>query len=138
METASVKYLGGLHDPLKVISEDENGVVREPDVYRGFDESGHAASFEAGGDPVEVSQAMADRLADEFPGFFAIDGKAGEKKKRGKKADQPNSDEMRAQLLERDRGELDAVAAELGIDDPAGVASVEELVDAIIAKHAEQ
>lgn len=47
-------------------------------------------------------------------------------------------DQLRAELLQTDREQLNAIATEMGIEDADTVETVEELVEAMLAKKAEQ
>lgn len=123
MSTSTVSYLGGIHT-------DTAG-----DVYRGHDpELGLPVSL-AVGDEAEVSAAKAEQLAADFPGCFEVDGKvAGDRPNPGKTS---GGGDLREQLLGHKRDELNAAAAELGIEAPEALQNKAAVVDAILAaKHA--
>lgn len=122
--TSTVSYLGGIHAP--------------DDVYRGHDvELGVPVQLKVG-DEADVSQAKADQLAADFPGCFEIDGKVAGKRPSPAKPSEPASeeDELRKQLLEHKRAELNAAAAELGIVDAEAMPNKAAVVDAIVAAKA--
>jgi len=119
VKSRTISYLGGAH---ALHHEDE------PDVFNSVDpETG--ATFQLGvGDEVEVSEAKAAQVAEDHPGCFEVDGKVA-----GERAAAPASDDdLRGQLLAHKRDELNAAAAELGVEAPEALPNKAAVVDAII------
>lgn len=116
-----ISYLGGIH--------------ADSDVYRGHD--GKIPVTLAVGEAAEVSAEKAEQLAADFPGCFEIDGEVAGKRPKPAKPSDPgepqNEDGLRAQLLDHKREELNAAAAELGIDAAEALPNKAAVVDAIIA-----
>lgn len=126
----TIKYLGGIHALAK----------GEEDIYIGQD-AGEPVSLVAG-DEIDVSDEKAAQVADDFPGCFAIDGKtAGSKRKAAKQqsddSDGDGDDDLAGKLLAHNREELNAAAAQLGIEDADKLPNKQAVVDAIVAKKAE-
>jgi hypothetical protein len=134
MAPSTIEYLGGIHE--LNVDQDEG---EERDLYHGFDpETGRAFNLDVG-EETEVSQAKAAQVAADFPGCFKVDGTVA-----GKRAKKPSSDgegsggdDIRDQLLTHKRDELNAAAAKLGIDAPEALPNKAAVVDAILAKRAE-
>lgn len=135
---APVTYRGGLHGHLHLLSNDEDGKVYEDDVYNGVDPATGQPVTIAKGQTEEVSAEMAAYLAATFPHCFDVDGVKAKPKARGKKKTDADADaDAKAKLLEHSRDELNAAAAELGIEDAEALDSDEAVADAILAKIAE-
>jgi hypothetical protein len=130
-----VKYRGGLHT-LVLISEGPKGKVYERDVFNGYDhEAGESFNLSAGGEETEISDTAAAQIAEDHPGYFEIDGHTAGKRSAGEKKQKEKS--PREQLLAAKRAELDAAAAALEIPEPEKLPNKEAVVDAILAKKAE-
>jgi hypothetical protein len=98
--------------------------VGDEEEYSGYD-AGESIRI-AKGATVTVSAAKAAQLAEDFPHDFEIDGKKPAPKKKT------------ASLMKLTRADLDARAAELGIENPGDLENKEAGAEAILAAKAEE
>jgi hypothetical protein len=104
------------------------------EIWSGFD--GDTLVTLAPGEPTEISDELADRLAADHGGLLELDGKLTEPKPATPTG--PDDDPLSLEaLMKNSRADLDVAAGLAGVDDPAALPNKQAVAEAIVAKVAE-